>query len=102
MSQKTWQLFNQARPVFDLLGDENRQIILKTLFDQGPQSVLDITKQLDLARPTVSHHLKLLLDAGLLVVEKRGKERIYRTDLGPAVQGLKELVQSLEEDLEGK
>ena len=38
----------------------------------GESCVCDLTEPLDLGQPTVSHHLKILVDAGLLHREKRG------------------------------
>ena len=34
-----------------------------------------------LSRPAMSHHLKVLADAGLLVRERQGRERVYRLDV---------------------
>ncbi|MET9240923.1 metalloregulator ArsR/SmtB family transcription factor [Nonomuraea sp. NPDC003709] len=39
----------------------------------GEACVCDLTAPLGLTQPTVSHHLKILVDAGLLSREKRGK-----------------------------
>ncbi|MQA97174.1 MAG: metalloregulator ArsR/SmtB family transcription factor [Streptosporangiales bacterium] len=38
----------------------------------GEACVCDLTAPLDLTQPTVSHHLKILVDAGLLTRDKRG------------------------------
>lgn len=38
----------------------------------GEACVCDLSEPLDLSQPTVSHHLKILVDAGLLQREKRG------------------------------
>ena len=38
----------------------------------------DFTGPVGLSQPTVSHHLKLLVDAGVLVREQRGKWAYYR------------------------
>ncbi|WP_433332912.1 ArsR/SmtB family transcription factor [Spirillospora sp. CA-294931] len=38
----------------------------------GEACVCDLTKPLGLTQPTVSHHLKILVDAGLLSRDKRG------------------------------
>ena len=46
--------------VFNALGDPNRQDILIMLETEGPLNVLQITERLNLARPTISHHLKIL------------------------------------------
>ncbi len=40
--------------------------------DGGEACVCDLTEPLGLTQPTVSHHLKVLVDAGLLTREKRG------------------------------
>lgn len=40
--------------------------------------VCDLTEPLDLSQPTVSHHLKVLVDAGILTREKRGTWAYYR------------------------
>jgi len=60
---------------FKALSDETRQKILHFLRD-GPLSVGEIVKRTSLAQPTVSHHLNLLKQAGILLTERRGK-RIY-------------------------
>lgn len=39
--------------------------------------VCDLTEPLDLSQPTVSHHLKILVDAGLLTRDKRGRWAYY-------------------------
>jgi ArsR family transcriptional regulator len=38
----------------------------------------DLVKQLELAQPTVSHHLKVMHEAGLLERERRGTWIFYR------------------------
>lgn len=40
--------------------------------ENGEACVCDLTEPLGLTQPTVSHHLKVLTDAGLLTREKRG------------------------------
>ncbi|MEO5349256.1 MAG: metalloregulator ArsR/SmtB family transcription factor [Magnetococcus sp. YQC-3] len=60
--------------VFIALGDEHRQRIL-LLFDPGERlNVGQIAEASTLSRSTVSHHLKVLRDAGALRSEKIGKE----------------------------
>lgn len=44
----------------------------------GEVCVCDLTERLELTQPTVSHHLKVLLDAGLVEREKRGVWAYYR------------------------
>lgn len=63
--------------VFTALGDEHRQRILLT-FERGDRlNVGQIVAVSTLARPTVSHHLKVLRDAQVLCSEKIGKEVFY-------------------------
>ena len=38
----------------------------------------DLTEPVGLSQPTVSHHLKLLVDAGILTREQRGKWAYYK------------------------
>jgi ArsR family transcriptional regulator, arsenate/arsenite/antimonite-responsive transcriptional repressor len=60
--------------VFAALGDEHRQRIL-LLFDKGEHlNVGQIAEVSTLTRSTVSHHLKILREAGVLSTEKLGKE----------------------------
>jgi len=40
--------------------------------------VCDLTEPVGLSQPTVSHHLKILVDAGILQREQRGKWAYYR------------------------
>jgi ArsR family transcriptional regulator, arsenate/arsenite/antimonite-responsive transcriptional repressor len=60
--------------VFKALGDPARVRIVNALATSGESvCVCDLTEPLGLAQPTVSHHLKRLVDAGLLEREQRGK-----------------------------
>ena len=60
--------------VFIALGDEHRQRILLT-FEKGERlTVGQIAEVSTLSRPAVSHHLKILREAGVLRAEKEGKE----------------------------
>ncbi len=60
--------------IFLALGDEHRQRIL-LLFEPGERlNVGQIAEVSTLARSTVSHHLKVLHEAGVLASEKIGKE----------------------------
>lgn len=60
--------------IFVALGDEHRQRIL-LLFEPGERlNVGQIADASTLARSTVSHHLKILHESGVLASEKIGKE----------------------------
>jgi len=43
----------------------------------GEACVCDLTEPVGLSQPTVSHHLKVLVDAGLLTRDKRGVRAYY-------------------------
>ena len=45
--------------------------------DGGEACVCDLTDPLGLTQPTISHHLKVLVDAGIFTREKRGKWAYY-------------------------
>ena len=64
--------------VFVALGDEHRQRILLT-FEKGERlTVGQIAGVATLSRPAVSHHLKILRDAGVLAAERAGREVYLR------------------------
>lgn len=81
--------------VFNALGDPNRQDILIMLEAEGPLNVLQITERLNLARPTVSHHLKILLNAGLLTSSKKSREIYYESEWTDASRNLKKFMKLL-------
>lgn len=64
---------------FKALSDPTRLRLLSLVAanDNSEASVVDLTERLHLSQPTISHHLKVLLDAGLLTREKRGVWSYY-------------------------
>ncbi|MFI0237960.1 ArsR/SmtB family transcription factor [Streptomyces sp. NPDC016845] len=60
--------------VFKALGDPVRLRLLSMIAAQpgGEICVCDLTPAFDLSQPTISHHLKLLRQAGLIDCERRG------------------------------
>jgi DNA-binding transcriptional ArsR family regulator len=74
---REWQRISRA---FTALGDEHRQRILLT-FEKGERlNVGQIVEVSTLSRSAVSHHLKLMREAGVLGSEKVGKEVYYWVD----------------------
>jgi DNA-binding transcriptional ArsR family regulator len=74
---REWRNLSQ---VFAALGDEHRQRILLT-FEAGERlHVGQIVEVSTLSRTTVSHHLRVLREAGVLRSEKIGKEVWYWLD----------------------
>ena len=65
--------------VLKALGDKHRQDILKLLAHQE-MGVCEIMHSIGLSQPAVSHHLKILKQAGLVCTEKEGKMVFYTVD----------------------
>lgn len=102
MAEQTLEIFKKGIPIFTILQDENRQQILVMLCKTNRMTVNQITEKLSLSRPAVSHHLKLMLNAGILSVSQSGTERYYSADMTSTVTLLKALTQSLEADTKNK
>jgi ArsR family transcriptional regulator len=67
--------------IFKALADPTRLDILRVIVTQsGPVCACDIVEQFDLSQPTISHHLKVLRDAGLLSSRRSGLWSIYEPD----------------------
>ncbi|MGW9628136.1 ArsR/SmtB family transcription factor [Microbacterium sp. NPDC055521] len=65
---------------FKALGDPTRVRLLSLIAasDGGEACICDLTDPVGLSQPTVSHHMKLLVDAGLATREQRGRWAYYR------------------------
>jgi ArsR family transcriptional regulator len=64
---------------FKALGDATRVRLLSLIAaaDGGEACICDLTEPVALSQPTVSHHMKVLADAGLVTREQRGKWAYY-------------------------
>ena len=58
------------------MADDTRQHIMRLLCCQW-LCVSDVVKQIGVSQPTVSHHLSILRDAGLVNVRRQGKQVFY-------------------------
>ena len=58
------------------LADETRQKIMNLLCCQW-LSVNEVVEKLDVSQPTVSHHLAVLRETGLVFVREEGKQTFY-------------------------
>ena len=65
-----------------LLADETRLAVVRQLME-GPKHVGEINEPLGLEQSRLSHHLKLLREAGVVLAERDGKAVLYR--LSPEV-----------------
>lgn len=70
----------QVAPLLKALADPVRLRLMSLVasHEGGEACVCDLTDAFDLSQPTISHHLKVLHDAGLLDREKRGVWVYYR------------------------
>ena len=55
-----------------------RLLSLLAAHEGGEACICELTAPVGLTQPTVSHHMKILVDAGLLTREQRGKWAYYR------------------------
>lgn len=87
-SQQLPEAWRDVSEMFVALGDEQRQRILLT-FEPGERlNVTQIVSASALTRTTVSHHLKVLRQAGALRSEKVGKEVYFWVDKANILQVL--------------
>lgn len=63
---------------FKALADPTRVAIVNRLAATDCVCVCDFVAALDLSQPTISHHLKVLRDAGLVEASRRGTWAYYR------------------------
>jgi ArsR family transcriptional regulator len=63
---------------FQALSDPTRVGIVNQLAVGGEVCVCDLTAAFDLSQPTISHHLRVLRDVGLVAATKRGTWSFYR------------------------
>ena len=77
--------------VFKALADPTRVAIVNRLSASGVLCVCDLTATFDLSQPTVSHHLRILRDAGLVEAERRGTWAHYRL-VPETIERLREVV----------
>ena len=64
------------------LADPTRLSIMRQLASEAATCQCDLTACCELAQPTVSHHLKVLREAGLVRSERRGTWTYYSLDPG--------------------
>jgi DNA-binding transcriptional ArsR family regulator len=65
--------------VLDALGDPTRRLVFKRLRG-GARSVGEIAEGMNVSRPAVSQHLKVLKEARLVVDRAEGTRRLYAVD----------------------
>lgn len=89
----------KSKNILNALCDENRQNILLVLLENcftGGIRVDDIAKRVNLSRPAVSHHLKILLDNNIASIEHIGTKNYYHITGIDKILSLKSLLQNVE------
>jgi len=66
--------------IWPAVADTHRRAMLDALRD-GPCSVGELSSRLGLSQPMTSKHLRVLRDAGLVLVSKHAQQRIYAVNL---------------------
>jgi len=86
--------------VFAVLADPTRRRLLEAL-GSGERSVNDLVRRVDIEQPGVSRHLRILQEAGFVVVRPEGQRRWYslRTK---AFEGLVDWMRSVAQDQAGR
>lgn len=77
------QKFHMCRPALCAIGDETRQLIIRVLIEncgKGGLRVGEIQNSTNISRAAVSHHLKILKDAGIINVRHEGTKNFYYLD----------------------
>ena len=86
------ECYEKRAGLFKALSDPNRLMILEML-SGGELCACKILERFQITQPTLSHHMKILCDCGLVSGRKEGKWIYYSLD-GEAVRGLKDFLQT--------
>lgn len=93
------QDLKDSNKILNALSDENRQKILLVLLDNcvdGGIRVEDIAKKINLSRPAVSHHIKILKDENIVSCESIGTKNYYHITGINEILSLKKLLNDIE------
>ncbi len=96
------QAFEESRDTFIAFGDRHRQDIIILLSEEKPKSVRELADELQISRPAVSHHIKILKSAGLLAERTEGRRTYYQPTLYESVKKVKHLIDAAEDTLQQK
>ncbi len=89
--------FEHCTPYLTTLSDTIRQKILLILAESGidGMDVQDITAKTHLSRPAISHHLRILKDAGMIISHKKGTQVYYFIYIHKALDEILTLVNTI-------
>jgi DNA-binding transcriptional ArsR family regulator len=63
--------------VFKALADSSRRLLLDLLYERDGRTLTELDAELEMTRFGVMKHLKVLEEAGLVVAQKRGREKLH-------------------------
>lgn len=63
--------------VFKALADPTRRLLLDLLFEREGRTLTELESEVDMTRFGVMKHLRLLEDAGLVVTQRSGREKLH-------------------------
>ena len=71
--------FRKCRNAFTAIGDETGQLILLVLLESDLSGIRvgEIAQKTHLTRPSVSHHLQILKEAGIVAMRREGTKNYY-------------------------
>lgn len=69
--------------VFKALADPTRRLLLDRLFERDGRTLSDLESQVEMSRFGVMKHLKVLEEAGLVVTQKSGREKLHYLNVVP-------------------
>jgi ArsR family transcriptional regulator, arsenate/arsenite/antimonite-responsive transcriptional repressor len=89
--------FAKCAPLFQAMGEPARQKIILLLAETAEMNVSQLAARIDLSRPAISHHLKVLRQAKLLTVRREGTENHYALAIDDALALMRRFVDEVED-----
>jgi DNA-binding transcriptional ArsR family regulator len=70
----------QQQQLFSALAEPSRRKVLEMLAARGEMSASEICDEFEVTPQDISRHLRVLRESGLVIVERRAQQRIYRVN----------------------
>jgi DNA-binding transcriptional ArsR family regulator len=70
----------QQQQLFSALAEPSRRKMLEMLAARGEMSASEICDEFEVTPQDISRHLRVLRESGLVIVERRAQQRIYRVN----------------------
>jgi ArsR family transcriptional regulator, arsenate/arsenite/antimonite-responsive transcriptional repressor len=86
---------DQLVQFFKVLGDQKRLSVVLHLRKDGELHVSELCQRLEQSQPAVSHHLGLMLEAGLIARRREGKHNYYSLQDHPGCEMLEQMMDLL-------